>query len=110
MRTLALVVLTVVLAVPAATAATARLTILHASPLTVRGVGFAPRERVRVTATVPETATRWSTASSAGAFVVRFTGTAIPSCTGFSVRAFGASGTRATLRVPQLECPQPPSP
>lgn len=110
MRPLALVVLVVLLAVPAGSAATARLTVVQASPLTVRGVGFAPHERVRVTATVAATATRLSTASRAGAFVVRFTGVVIPSCTGFSVRAFGASGTRATLRVPQLECPQPLTP
>jgi hypothetical protein len=109
MRWLAVVSLVLLVGVPAGSAAAPRLSVLGVSPLTVRGVGFAPKERVRLTATVGH-ATRWSRAGSGGAFVLRFSGIAVPSCTAFSVRAFGSTGTRAIVRVPQLECPQPPSP
>ena len=111
MRSLALIAFVLVAAVPAGSAAGARLAVIGVSPLAVRGVGFVPRERVRVVATVDGTTTRWSRAGSNGTFVVRFSGVTIPTCTGFVVRAFGAAGSRATAaRVPQLECPQPLSP
>jgi hypothetical protein len=109
MRWLALVLLVLLLAAPAGSAAVPRLSVVDVSPLTVKGVGFAPRERVRLVATVDH-ATRWSRAGAGGAFVLRFSGIAVPSCTAFSVRALGATGTRAIVRVPQLECPQPPAP
>lgn len=110
MRSLLLIALAVAVTAPAGSAASARLSVVGVAPLTVRGTGFAPRERVRVVAVVHGTTTRLARAGATGVFVVRFSQVEVPTCTGFVVRAFGAAGTRATARVPQLECPQPPTP
>jgi hypothetical protein len=109
-RFLLLISVILVTAVSAASASAPRLTIVGQSPLTVRGAGFTPHSRIRVVANVDGTTTLRPLTNRLGAFVIRFTGTFVPSCTAFSVRAFGAPGLLATLRVAQPECPQPLNP
>jgi hypothetical protein len=93
---LAAAALCVVLAAPAAAGIKPRLALVHASPLTVRGTGFAARERVRVTVrTAARTVVRSARTSGAGAFTVRFAGVRLGPCG--AVAAAGARGDRATF-------------
>ena len=94
-----------------ASATTPRLTTLQRATFTVRGVGFAPSERVRVVASSSGiSATRRTTAGAAGGFTVSLPTFTVESCSGFVVRAFGATGDRATLHRLPPECPQPLTP
>ena len=102
-----------VVAVPsvaAATQAQPRLRISDRSPLVVRGSGFAPGERVRVTVSGPRRLTKTVTAVRTGAILARW---ALPagdkeSCAALAVRAVGTRGSVAAVKVPGIECPQPP--
>jgi hypothetical protein len=98
-------------AFPAASAATSpKLSVTDRSPFTVRGHGFAPQERVRVVVTAAgEGTTRWSTSGPGGGLTVQFPTVKLGSCPAYAVRAFGAKGSRATLRFTP-ECPQPLDP
>jgi hypothetical protein len=86
-------------------APTLRLTKL--APVQVVGSGFAARERVSVTATLfDETARKTVRAGQRGGFSVAFDGLAADRCTPeLTVRAFGARGSRASAKLPQLLCP-----
>jgi hypothetical protein len=97
-----------------ASATTPRLSTLSRSTFTVRGVGFAPRERIRVVAsTQGHTVTKWTTSGVRGGFTVAFPTFTFGSCngSGFVLRALGATGDLAELhhRLPP-ECPQPLTP
>jgi hypothetical protein len=87
-----------------------RLSVADASPLTVKGAGFAARERVRVSASLPGATAHWARTSATGSFTVQFTAMTVDSCTAYIVRASGLRGDSATLRVRPPECPQPISP
>jgi hypothetical protein len=92
-----------------ASATTPRLTTLARSTFTVRGVGFAPKERIRVVAsTEGHAVTRWTTSGSRGGFTVALPMFTFGNCNGFVLRALGATGDQAVLhhRLPP-ECPQP---
>jgi hypothetical protein len=93
---------------PAASTATgARLAVTDRAPFTVHGLGFAPRERVRVVVMATgDGSTKWATSGPAGGLVVRFPGVKLGSCPAYVVRAIGSKGSRATLRF-MPECPQP---
>jgi hypothetical protein len=106
-RSIPILLLTLV-AFPAASAATSpKLSVTDRSPFTVRGHGFAPRERVRVVVTAAgEGTTKWSTTGAGGGLAVQFPTVRLGSCPAYAVRAFGAKGSRATLRF-MPECPQP---
>jgi len=94
-----------------ASATPARLTILSRSTFTVRGLGFAPTERVRVRATAPGlSVTKWTTSGPLGGFTVALPTFTVGGCTGFVIRAVGATGDLATLHRLPPECPQPPTP
>lgn len=86
--------------------ATPSLRLVDSSPLTVKGVAFKARERVRVTATLESGTLRAVVrASRRGVFTVTFEEIAVR-C-GFTVRAVGAGGSRASLKLPQPACPPP---
>jgi hypothetical protein len=93
----------VVIAAPAALAAPPpSLALVRATPgLTVRGNGFKPLERVRVTAPRASAVVR---ASQSGGFTVVLTGAAMSRCSGLVVHAVGASGTTALLKIPRPAC------
>ena len=106
-------VLLVALAVAAPAAARAvkpSLTLAAAQPATVRGAHFARLERVRVSfGTGDNSATRTVRTTASGTFVAT-----APAAFAYSpcgaplvVSAVGARGDRATLKVPQRECPSP---
>lgn len=89
----------------------ARLKATAVMPLRVAGTGFKPRERVLVR--VVQSGTKWTrstVASTRGSFVVTFPG-ALDACGGgASVKAVGASGDAAALKLgAERMCP-PPSP
>jgi hypothetical protein len=110
MRLLLPLALTATLLLPSAAAArTPRLTVSNDSPLTIKGIGFAAGERVRVVVMHDGATNRWATTSRLGSFSVRLPLT-VDSCTAYLVRAFGARGDAATLAVRPPECPQPLTP
>lgn len=65
-------------------------------PLTIRGDGFVAGERVQVELLGVAPAVRRATASTAGAFTVRFA-VSIGRCRRFTVFAFGSHRSRASL-------------
>ncbi len=82
-----------------------RLSITDPQPLTVRGVEFAPGERVVVTATIRVRRTRTVFADIRGRFVVRFRGLSVQdTCDDYVIKALGNRGTRAAIRVKTV-CP-----
>jgi hypothetical protein len=108
MRWLIPFLLLALVAFPAGSAATSpKLSVTDRSPFTVRGHGFVPRERVRVVVTAAgDGTTKWVTSGSAGGLTLQFPTVKLGSCPAYAVRAFGAKGSRATLRF-MPECPQP---
>lgn len=80
---------------------TATLTVMDMQPLSVRGQGFKPNERVVVTTAG---ARKSVTASAAGRFVVRF---ARLRCAAAPIRAVGSKGSRAVTRPPKILCVEP---
>ena len=99
------------LLLPAASAAKApHLAIADGSPLTVKGVGFASHERIRVTVSLAGSSAHWATATATGGFTVTFSAMTVDSCTAYVVRASGLRGGTAVLRVRPPECPQPLAP
>ena len=112
---MALLVLVLALAVPLAAVAAAsrqaRVAVTDRSPLTVRGTGFKAFERVLVTISADTRVTARRTATANGAFVVRVQ--VAPGgklgCEALVVRATGSLGTRATTKVPGIECPPGPT-
>jgi hypothetical protein len=99
--------------VPAAVRAP-QLRVVTVAPLHVAGSGFAPSERVSITLTIgaKRRATIWRRATAAGAFSARFSPLiATDVCRGLlTVRAVGATGSRATVRHSRrTPDPLPPS-
>jgi hypothetical protein len=86
-----------VLVAAAASAATQppTLRIVHASPLTVSGTGFAPRERVRVT--LGGRVVARAVVSRSGRFVASAPSVAYDRCLGTGLSAVGTTGDRATI-------------
>jgi hypothetical protein len=78
------------------------LTIVRTAPnLTVRGSGFTPLERVRLTAPMTSAAVR---ASSSGGFTAELPGAHVSRCSALVVRAVGATGDTALLKLPRPAC------
>lgn len=91
-------------------AATSRATLRlidDTSPPTLRGLGFQPREHVRVVVVAGSSRTvKKAVATARGRFTVRVTGD-VNDCVGFSAIAVGSKGTRASLKRAPGQCPQP---
>jgi hypothetical protein len=94
---------------PAATKASLR--VASKQPLVLRGVGFKPRELVRVTVKAgEETTARRVRAGSQGGFTALFAESFDDFCPGVMlVQAAGARGSNATLKVFQRYCPPVPT-
>ena len=87
-----------------------RLMVVGTHPVVVRGSHFQPRERVRVRVTTQDdSVVRIATASAAGTFVLRFPGLSLPGCPTYAIRAVGADGSYAVVRVVP-ECANGPTP
>jgi hypothetical protein len=96
------------LAAPAAAGPPTRLTLVRRTPVTVDGTGFRHLERVSVRLVAPGVdRTRRRRATRSGRLTVRF-GVVVDRCSGLSVIASGAAGSRAVLRSrAQPLCPPP---
>jgi hypothetical protein len=77
------------------------LRLLDRTPVTLKGTYFRAGERVRVTVTTTETQTRVLRASRLGSFTAQFENVTVGRCGGLAVRAVGARGAQATLKVLQ---------
>lgn len=77
----------------------ATIQVTDASPFTVRGVGFAPSERVIVVAQIKGRHVKSVTASKTGTFLLPFLNISLGNCPAYIVRATGHRGSRAYLRV-----------
>jgi hypothetical protein len=69
-------------------------------PLTVKGTGFQPGEKVRVTANGGKTTT--TVADSSGTFGARLPG--VNSCDSLTVVATGSKGSHAEFNLSQIVC------
>jgi hypothetical protein len=77
------------------------------TPTTLRGLGFQPREHVRVVVLNGTTRTvKKVVATALGRFSLRVESD-VNACAGFSVTAVGSMGTRATLKRPLGQCAAP---
>jgi hypothetical protein len=106
MRRVPVVLCTVLVVVSFAQAADqVRLQARSLRPLTVRGTGFQPSERITLslTASGVRTVARVNVGDS-GIFVVVFRRAVVNRCDGFLLRAKGSKGSAAALRSPQLMC------
>jgi hypothetical protein len=83
----------------------ASLTLLKPEPLKLRGIRFLAGERVRVTVSVPSPRAKRVTASAAGSFAAAFADVSVDPCSGLTAVAVGSRGSRATLKLPQRQCP-----
>jgi len=87
------------------------LRLLAKSPLTVRGVGFHAKEKVRVTVDVSSVnRVRVVRTTAAGAFTVEISNVLSydPCNDTLVVKAAGAIGDKAVLKLPQRACPPSP--
>jgi hypothetical protein len=92
------VLLGAVAAAAPAAAAKASVRIVKLTPLTVRGTGFKPAERVTLTLSAGAAGTARGTATAAGVLTVSFPKTKVTACTAYTLRAVGAAGTKVTFR------------
>jgi hypothetical protein len=94
---------------PARVAAAPRLALKSLGPPTVRGTSFAGYERVTLTLRgLPGgDRVRHRRASADGSFTVAFAKAKAGHCDGFTVRANGDAGSRATLKRMQLPACSP---
>jgi hypothetical protein len=96
-------------AAPGAATGSPRLTMVSRTPLVVRGTGFRPEERVTVSAlTSLRTVVVRTRATAGGVFRVRFGSFTQPCGRPFAVRARGAAGSSALLRLAAPPCVPPP--
>jgi hypothetical protein len=81
------------------------LRLVDRQPLVLRGTGFKPRERVRVTVSADgDGATRRLRAGARGVFSASFAPMALHRCDALFASAVGASGSSAKLKA-QPQCP-----
>jgi hypothetical protein len=86
---------------------TTRVRMLDTAPVTLRGVGFAVSERVRITVSLGElSAARTVRAGLAGGFTTTFASMRYGRCgPPLSVKAVGSRGSRVSWKLVPLECP-----
>jgi hypothetical protein len=87
----------------APTRAKPQLRLLDRAPLALKGMHFAARERVRVTAATTEAITRSVRTARDGSFTARFGAVSAGRCGNLAAQAVGARGDRASLKVLQQE-------
>jgi hypothetical protein len=74
------------------------LKIVKLSPLTIRGSGFKPTERVTLTLSAGAAGKAKGTATAAGILTVAFPKAKLTSCTAYTLRAVGSAGTKVTFK------------
>lgn len=72
--------------------------IVKLSPLTIRGSGFKPTERVTVTLSAGAAGTARATATAAGVVTVSLRRAKVTACTAYTLRAVGSAGTKVTFK------------
>ena len=85
----------------------ARVRVLDFTPLTLKGLGFEPREKIRLTVSLEQRiAVRGLRANVAGSFGTRFDAIRYDRCQGsLAVKAVGSNGTRVSWELMPLDCP-----
>jgi hypothetical protein len=96
--------LALVPAVPAAQPPPARLTLTSRTPVVVRGDAFRAYEAVRLTVVAKTTSAFRVRANGRGIFTVTARGVTLSRCGAFYVRAVGAGGSVAALKLPLPAC------
>ncbi len=71
-------------------------------PLTVKGTGFQPGEKVRLAAKGLESSYAHATADAAGTFEATFHG--VDGCDSVTVSAVGSKGSRTDFNLSQIAC------
>jgi hypothetical protein len=100
------------IAAPAAAATTSnhtaaskpKLRVFDGTPVRVTGIGFHPRERVKLTFSADGVWRKALRATRAGRFTAVFPDAVVDRCMGYSVLARGASGAMASLKVMPVGC------
>jgi hypothetical protein len=95
---------TLAIGAPRAHQARAALVLTKRSPVTVRGTGFKPNTRVRVTLLEARKAVRRPLANSRGAFTATFASVVIDRCSGWTVTANQPGRATVILHAPKPEC------
>jgi hypothetical protein len=80
------------------------LALVDRQPLTIRGRGFHPYERVRVVVDAQLRAAKSVRATRSGAFTVRFATVNVAQCGGVFATARGRAGSVARLKIPVPAC------
>ena len=84
------------------------LRLVHGQPLVLAGAHFAARERVTVTVHARQPYLRRVVSRADGSFSVSFGVVSAARCAGLIADAVGATGDRASLRIPRQACTEPP--
>ena len=84
--------------VTSAAPAKATLKIVKLNPLTIRGSGFKPVERVTVTLSAGAAGKAKGTATAAGVLTVSVPKAKVTACTPYTLRAVGSAGTKVTFK------------
>jgi hypothetical protein len=92
--------------VTAATATQPALRLVRVNPLTVKGVHFKPRDRVRVVVLTLNTMHLTLTTTRTGTFTARFPDLTVDRCTTLEIQATGNHHETALLKTKPL-CPPP---
>jgi hypothetical protein len=80
------------------------LVMLSRHPLTVRGLHFKKRERIRIVVETKSDYRRTQRASATGSFTAAFDEVTLGRCDTATVRATGNLGSRALLKLPKPLC------
>jgi hypothetical protein len=75
------------------------------NPLTVKGTGFRPGERVRIVVKGSQGGTLTGKAGPDGSFAATFRG--VNGCDSVTVTAVGSKGSRASFNLSQIACIEP---
>jgi hypothetical protein len=95
---------TLAIGAPRAHQARATLMLTKRNPVTVRGTGFKPNTRVRVTLLAAHRLVHRPVASSRGTFTTTFSSVVIDRCSGWTVTASQPGRANVILHGPKPEC------
>jgi hypothetical protein len=96
---------TLAIGAPRAHEARAALVMTARNPLTVRGTGFKPHTRVRVTLIEAHKLVRRPLTNSRGAFTATFSSGVIDHCSGWTITASQPGRAMVILHGPKPGCP-----
>jgi hypothetical protein len=112
MRVVGVIALGLTLSAAASAASGARpaLRVTDRTPFTVHGWRFDSGEHLRIVITVKHRTTKTLDASGRGTFTLKVRDLSVARCGQYSVRAYGPSGLRASVKSPPYSCGAPPAP